>query len=74
MYFTVAFVCWPGFKIKTIWIDGNGSNTFVRFLDDEKYIHVCLKNTNSRLNTSKYYRNVMTNVIVMPFNEVEMAF
>lgn len=74
MYFTVAFVCWPVYKIKTNWIDGNGSNTFVRFLDDEKYIHVYLKNTNSRLNTSKYYRNVMTNVIVMSFNEGEIAF
>lgn len=32
------------------------------------------KNTNSRPNTSKNYRNAMTIVIVMSFNEVEMAF
>lgn len=74
MYFIVVFVCWFGYKIKFNWIDGNGLNMFVCFLDDEKYIYVCLKNINFRFNILKYYRNVMIYVIVMLFNEVEIVF
>lgn len=74
MYFIVVFVYWFGYNIKINWIDGNGLNMFVCFFDDEKYIYVYLKNINFRFNILKYYRNVMINVIVMLFNDVEIVF